>query len=407
MNSTSSNERQAIISAYLEYFDAYTQRDWDKMVTMFAQEFTMFGTGVDEHSTSTTNTLSFYQREFTQSPNPIDYNITGIEVFRTSPTSAYLTVTMDMKIWAGQEVIDCKNNRSTVIMVKEDEHWKIAHGHWSQPAEGQDVGDSVPYKLLKERNKELEEKVVDRTREIEKQNDELRNLNETKTKLLSIIAHDLRSPFNAFMGLTEVMLLNFEEKLHKPDYFKLRLQQIHERAQHLYSVADNLLNWAWTQTDEINISLSSVDIQSIVNKQVLALEDIARSKEIRVELDIDKYSQVWTDPEILGIIIRNFLSNALKYSHRGSNITISILPNEQHTLITITDKGIGMDSEKVNSILNSSDLESQLGTEKEKGTGLGLQICRELVAKINGTLCIDSTPNIGTKVSISLPTNKS
>lgn len=400
-------DRQAIINSYLEYFDAYTQRNWDKMISLFANNFTMFGTGIDEFSRSTPETLTFFKREFSQLPSTVSYNINGMEVFKTSPTTAYITVLMDMKISAGDEIINCKNNRSTVIMVKEDERWKIAHGHWSQPAEGQDVGDSVPYKLLKEHNKALEEKVADRTKEIEKQNVELRNLNDTKTKLLSIIAHDLRSPFNAFMGLTEVMLHNFHENLNNPDYFKLRLQQINERAQHLYNVADNLLNWAWTQTEEINISWRMADIQSIVSKQVLALEDIAKGKEIQIEIKTDKYAQICTDPEVLAIIIRNFLSNALKYSHRGSVVTITILPDEHHTLITIADQGVGMDADRIDSILNSNDLESQPGTEKEKGTGLGLQISRELINKLNGTLCIDSTPNMGTKVSISLPNIRS
>jgi signal transduction histidine kinase len=292
-------------------------------------------------------------------------------------------------------------------MVKEVDDWRIAHGHWSQPAEGQDVGDSIPYKLLKQRNKELEETVSDRTKEIEKQNIKLRNLNDTKTKLLSIIAHDLRSPFNAFMGLTEVMLLNFKEKLQNPDYFKLRLQQIHERAQHLYSVADNLLNWAWTQTDEISINWSTSKVDTIINEQVIALHDMAKGKDIAIALNIDSNSTVYTDPEILGIIIRNFVSNALKYSHRGGTININAIPNGRYTLLTIADRGVGMDQTKIQSVLTANNLDSLPGTEKEKGIGLGLQISLDLLNRIKSSYTIDSTPNVGTTISISIPTNPS
>lgn len=401
------SDREKIIGAYLEYFDAYTQRNWDQMVSRFSQEFSMFGTGIDEYSTSTSETLAFYKREFDQSPSIIEYEIKRIEVFLTSSTSAYLTVLMDMKISTQDETINCMNNRSTVIMVKEEEDWKIAHGHWSQPAEGQDVGDSIPYKLLKQRNKELEETVSDRTKEIEKQNIELRNLNDTKTKLLSIIAHDLRSPFNAFMGLTEVMLLNFKEKLQNPDYFKLRLQQIHERAQHLYSVADNLLNWAWTQTDVISINWSASKIDTIINEQVIALHDMAKGKDIAIALNIDSKSTVYTDPEILGIIIRNFLSNALKYSHRGSTINVNAMPNGRYTLLTIADRGVGMDQIKIQSVLTANNIDSFPGTEKEKGIGLGLQISLDLLSRIKSSYTIESTPNVGTTISISIPTNPS
>ena len=404
-NSTS-KEKQEILNAYLDYFDAYSKRQWERMVLRFAKEFTMFGTGIDERSRTTEDTLAFYKREFLQSPSNIDHSINTIEVFLTSPTSAYLTVVMDMQIKLKNEQIECKSNRSTVIMVKEEGDWKIAHGHWSQPAEGQDVGDSIPFKMLKERNKQLEEKVAERTQEIEKQNQELLILNDTKTKLLSIIAHDLRSPFNAFMGLTEVMLLNFDNKLNNPDYFKTRLKQIHERASHLYNVADNLLNWAWTQTEEISINWTIAGINDIICKQIVALEDIAKNKEILFTTDFNEEVTAFTDPEILGIILRNFLSNAVKYSHRSSRIDIKAKQNGQHTLITISDKGIGMDTKTLKNVLSTNSLDSKPGTEKEKGTGLGLQISQELINRINGTLCIDSTPEIGTKISISLPASE-
>jgi signal transduction histidine kinase len=403
--SNSNINKQAIVDAYLDYFNAYSKRDWSRMVNRFAKEFTMFGTGIDEVSSKTEHTLNFFKREFEQSPQPVEYSIREIEVFQINSFTAYLIVLMDMKISAGRSKIDCPNNRSTVIMILEENEWKIAHGHWSQPAEGQDVGVSIPYKLLQERNKQLEERVVERTREIEKQNIELKDLNDTKTRLLSIIAHDLRSPFNAFMGLTEVMLLNFDENIKNKDYFKTRLEQINERAQHLYSFADNLLNWAWTQTEKIKVNLERVNVNNLLEKQILSLNDIIERKDITINFDLSNSIWAQTDSEVLGIILRNFISNAIKYSHRGSTVSISSQFVNGKVLISIIDDGVGMNPEIVNKILTSNNLESSPGTEKEKGTGLGLQICKNLLDKVRGTLCIDSEPEVGTKISITLPIN--
>lgn len=392
-----------IVDSFLDYFDAYANRDWERMTSRFSEHTTMLGTGIDEVGYNTAETISFFEREFRQSPEKMKYSISCINAHKTSETTAYLTVLMDIDINMGQAIINYHNNRSTIVMVKEDGIWKLAHGHWSQPAEGQDVGDSVPYKLLKEQNKLLEDKVAKRTREIEKQNLELKKLNDTKTKLFSIIAHDMRSPFNAFMGLTEVMLLNFKEIIRDPNYFKIRLQQIHERATNLYSVADNLLNWAWAQSEDITISWTDTQIDHIIKNQVSAIEDVAKHKNITINLNVELNSFIKSDSEILGIVLRNLIQNAIKYSYRDSSIEISSKINASEVEITITDHGIGMSQEFVNQIYNTSTIESLPGTENEKGTGLGVQISKELIGKLNGAIRVQSTPKIGTTISVILP----
>lgn len=393
-----------IVDAFLDYFDAYSNRNWKRMISRFSKHTTMLGTGIDEVGRSTAETTSFFEREFSQSPENIKYTIASINAHKVSETTAYLIVLMDMVIAVGQETFDCQNNRSTIVMVKEEGVWKLAHGHWSQPAEGQDVGDSIPYKLLKEQNKLLEDRVAKRTLEIEKQNLELKELNDNKTKLFSIIAHDMRSPFNAFMGLTEVMLLNFKEHISDPNYFKIRLQQIHERAANLYSVADNLLNWAWAQSEDIAISWTDTQIDCIIKKQVATIEDVAKGKNIAVNLNIEPNLCVKSDSEILGIVLRNLILNAIKYSYRDSAIEISGKIDANEVVISITDHGIGMSQEFVNQIYSTSTIESLPGTENEKGTGLGMQISKELVGKLNGAIRMQSTPKIGTTISVILPT---
>ena len=404
MGTRPTNERkQEIIDAYFDYFNAYTKRNWESMLKTFSKSITMFGTGIDEVSLSNEETLKFFTREFTQSPIPLWYNIKEIEVFDLCEDFAYLMILMDMEFVLPEEVIECPNNRTTAILAKENGQWKLVHGHWSQPAEDQLEGESIPYNLLKEKNRRLEEKVRARTIEIEDQNKQLKSLIDTKTKLLSIIAHDLRSPFNAFLGLTEVMLENFQENINKPDYFKSRLQLIYERAQSLYGVADNLLNWAWTQTDEIQVNFKVENIQPIVNEQVIALADNAAAKGVSIVANIPETAIAFTDKEILSIIIRNFVSNAIKYSYKDSKVEICSTQDEGRLLICIKDKGIGMSSEQLNTIQTTNTIESKPGTEREKGTGLGLIICKELTERIDGKLYFNSKEGEGTEVVISLP----
>jgi signal transduction histidine kinase len=396
-------KKQEIVDAYFAYFNSYKDRQWDKMFNKFAKSLTMIGTGIDEFSFDCKTTHIFFKREFEQAPLPLVHEIKEIEVFELTDSIAYLMILMDMKFNAKEEEIISANNRTTAIMVKEDGEWKLTHGHWSQPDEKQDIGESIPYKILKERNKILEEKVKERTKEYEIQNIELQNLIDTKTNILSIISHDLRSPFNAFMGLTEVMLMNLEENLLNPNYFKMRLELINERAKNLYGVVDTLLNWAWTQTDKISINKRSVNVKTLVYEQIIALEDLSISKGVRINSEINNDILIISDPEILGIIIRNLISNAIKFSHRNSLVTITALIKTNNIIISINDNGVGIDSEHLNKILNTNSLVNTPGTEKEKGIGLGLSICKELTTALEGTLCFDSTPEKGTTVSVSVP----
>ncbi len=403
MKGLTEEEKQDIIDAYFDYFNAYTKRHWDDMLETFTKTLTMFGTGVDEVSLSYKDSLNFFTREFEQSPSPLEYKIKEMEVFKISEDVAYIMILMDMTFIFPDEVLDCPDNRTTAVMKKEAGEWKLTHGHWSQPAEGQDAGTSVPYKLLKEKNKQLEEKVHERTIEIEKQNEELQRLNNTKTNLLSIISHDLRSPFNAFLGLTEVMLMNFQENINDPNYFKERLQLINNRAKGLFSVADNLLNWAWTQTGEINVVFKNQKLKPIVNNQVEAHIENAAAKNINIEVQVPDEIEVNTDSEILAIIVRNFISNAIKYSFSEGNILISANQSDKGVKLIVKDSGVGMDAEKLKKIKNTNEMESNIGTNQEKGTGLGLIICKELIQKINGVFTLESVENKGTTVLLTLP----
>ncbi len=184
--------RREILDAYFEYFRAYSERDWPKMTARFAKDMTMIGTGIDELTLDGQTTRELFKREFTQAPTPMTYNIKQMEVFSLAPEAALIVILMDMTFQTPETPVLSENNRTTAIMIKEGGSWKIAHGHWSQPDADQDVGESVPNRLLQEKNRRLEELVARRTEELRKSNSELAEaLAKVKTLkgILPICAH--------------------------------------------------------------------------------------------------------------------------------------------------------------------------------------------------------------------------
>ncbi len=136
---------------------------------------------MDEITHEGANTLANLKREFSQSPLPIKYEVKSLEVFSITPEVALLMITMDVCLHNQHEIVECPNNRTSAVMAKSPDGWKLVHGHWSQPDRDIDVGESVPYRLLRQRSHELEEKVVARTREIEAQKERLESSTRPKT----------------------------------------------------------------------------------------------------------------------------------------------------------------------------------------------------------------------------------
>ncbi len=392
-----------VIDAYLSYFESYASRCWEQMVGTFSDSMTMIGTGIDENGLDYGKTIGLFKREFQQASGKVTYKLKSIDAHLLSDTSAYVVVLMDMWIDCKSAVYDGTNNRTTAILRKENGSWKLVHGHWSQPKEGQDEGESVPLRLLREQNIALTKEVEERTRQIEEQNQKLTCLVNTKNRLFSIVAHDLKSPFNAFVGLTDMMLANFDANWGNEEYFRTRLGLLNENARTLYNTTENLLNWARSQCDEVAVSKSHFNIHDLLDEQVNILAHFASKKKIRVKNSTDKTLMCYSDREILGIVVKNFLTNAVKYSKPEQHVVINARITKADIRITITDKGVGMTEEQLGRLFN--DYYSTPGTGNEKGTGLGLIICKELIGKLGGRLSVKSAAGKGCRVSVILPEN--
>lgn len=393
--------RQEIVDAYFRYFEAYTKRQWEQMLACFAPNITMFGTGVDEVCQRGEQTISTLRREFTQSPSPIHYSLKSLEVYALSEQAAMLMITMDICFHNKLGEVECPNNRTTAIMVKDDGGWKLTHGHWSQPDRDIDVGESVPYRLLLQRSRELEDKVALRTRQIEIQKEELRQLNQTKDKLFSIIAHDLRNPFNSILGFSGELAGNRAD--YDDDQVQDMLDSINRQARKTYDMLENLLQWARSQTNTISFHPESLALEPLVKESAEHFWIMIRDKELSIRHDLPADIRVQADRQQLQIILRNLLHNAIKYSDRGGELVISAHPKGQEVQLSVSDQGVGMSASLVRMLMNELPEDQDEDHASELSSGLGLFLCREFIERHGGRLHIQSKEKQGSTFSFTLP----
>ena len=398
---TNKELRQEIIDAYFRYYDAYALRDWDTMLAYFDSLFTMVGTGVDEITHDGAQTLASLKREFSQSPLPIKYAVKNLEVFSITPDVALLMITMDICLHNQHEVVECPNNRTSAVMAKSPDGWKLVHGHWSQPDRDIDVGESVPYRLLRQRSRELEEKVAARTREIEAQKERLEKLNRTKNKLFSVIGHDLRTPFNSLLGFSR-MLVEDMDSFSREEVSDI-IRTINKQAGKAYGLLDNLLHWAKSQDDKITFKPEKIQLHSLVDEVSSFLLVIADEKGVQVANEVPGDLRVFADRLMLDLVLRNLVHNAIKYSHSGGQVTVSALPVNGRVDIAVADQGVGMDDQLVLDLQNKDYAGSIAGTAKEQGTGIGLVLTREFIARHGSQMVIHSKPGDGSRFSFMLP----
>ena len=261
--------------------------------------------------------------------------------------------------------------------------------------------------LVNERTQELKT----RNEEIEKQNSRIalqnKQLSDTinlKNRIFSLIAHDLRSPVVNILYMLNLL----KEKEYKEKYDTFANSSINY-AQMVISLLENMLVWGRGQEDKIKFSPEKRDLADIILTNLSIFKETADNKEISVNFTQVGSSVAYFDKDLLDIIIRNLLSNAVKYTPRGGRISI-LLKDRAHEgegiFLKFCDNGIGMPETKRKYIFTSTEIESTPGTENEKGTGLGLKLCHELVRINNGTISVESKEGEGTCFVITLPIDK-
>ncbi len=257
---------------------------------------------------------------------------------------------------------------------------------------------------LKERQQQVEEQteeLLSQSEFLEKTNAELEDLNKSKDRFFSIIAHDLRSPFNTIFGFAE--LLQQKKDTITNEKRNQYVSALYTSAKRVYILLENLLQWSRTQTSLISFEPRNFLINSVVEEIYNLQEENLHLKSIQFERRINEEVVVFADYEMIQVVLRNLLSNAIKFTPHGGNIILEMKKSEGWAAISIKDTGIGISDEIKNSLFKIDKTVTAEGTDGEKGTGLGLLLCKDFVEKNGGQIFVNSTYGEGAEFSFTLP----
>ncbi|WP_166961379.1 PAS domain-containing sensor histidine kinase [Yeosuana marina] len=228
----------------------------------------------------------------------------------------------------------------------------------------------------------------------------LKELNAAKDKLFSIIGHDLRSPFNSIIGFSELLLDNYKNMSN--DELEQYLTIINTSSKSTLLLIDNLLKWAQSQTGKIIYKPEKINVSSTIRDLIETCAN-AKVKNISINYSQTQDLFVVTDINLITTVIRNLICNAIKFSHINKEIEIYTLEHSNTIEIIISDHGIGMSEHNKNKLFKPDSNFTTLGTNSEKGTGLGLLICKEFVQKLGGKIWVESEEGKGSDFKFTIP----
>ncbi|MBK7626676.1 MAG: tetratricopeptide repeat-containing sensor histidine kinase [Bacteroidales bacterium] len=244
-------------------------------------------------------------------------------------------------------------------------------------------------------------KLTESNEKLEISEAELKRIVQTKDKLFSIIAHDLRNPFTALIGLTELLHENAGNIDSKEMYVYVTM--INESSHKLLQLIENLLQWARSQTGTLKLVKSELVLWNLTEDVLKIYSTQAEAKGISLKNEIPGDIKVYADQEILATVIRNLISNGIKYTRKGGSVNCSASGDNGKVVLKISDTGVGMSSQMLEKLFSIENTFTTEGTGNEVGTGLGLVICKEFIETLGGTISIESMPGTGTTVFVTLP----
>lgn len=232
----------------------------------------------------------------------------------------------------------------------------------------------------------------------------LTKLNADKDKLIAILAHDLINHLNSILGFSALLKNNFRN--FDADKNEKYIHIINHASKNAFNLFDDALKWIGYTNGLMNFNPKEHNLLNIFNEELLNFEDKITAKNIKICNEIELTDFVVCDLYMMKTVIRNLISNAIKFSYEGGEVHIAFTENRTHQFISISDKGIGISQEQINGIFDISENKSRPGTKKEKGTGLGLMICKEFIQKHHGTIKVQSEEGVGSEFKIVLPKKK-
>ena len=232
--------------------------------------------------------------------------------------------------------------------------------------------------------------------------EELKELNATKDRFMSIIAHDLKSPFGTLLGFLELIREDFEQLT--KDELRNFIMMSHESAKKIFNLLQNLLEWAYMQKGQIKFEQVELKLKPLVDETTEVLHDRAKEKGIDIVNEVDNDVKIKADKSMIQTVIRNITNNSIKFTDKGGKITISSsFTDDDMVKVSIADTGIGMDEETKSKLFKLDTHHTSKGTQGESGTGLGLIICMEMVEKNGGAIWVESEPGKGSTFYFTVP----
>ncbi len=251
--------------------------------------------------------------------------------------------------------------------------------------------------LLKEYNEEISRQKV----AIQTQNEQLQELNATKDKFFGIIAHDLRNPFNGILGISELLVSSWQSFTYEEKMPMVKM--IRDSSQHAFNLLENLLEWSKAQTGKIDFHPENFMFDKLLNEVVSLLENLSNQKNITINCQIAKNLKVFADRNMINTILRNLITNAIKFTDTNGEINVKVVQEKTEIVVHVSDNGIGISENDINKLFKISEKITSRGTHNEKGTGLGLLLCKEFVEKHGGKIWVESELGKGSDFIFTLP----
>jgi len=236
---------------------------------------------------------------------------------------------------------------------------------------------------------------------LKKAQQDLKEANATKDTFFSIIAHDLKNPFGALITLSDVLVKDYD--FLDDEKRKELIQIISDSSDNIYKLLENLLNWSRMQTGGIEWRPENIDLHKLADDNVSLLKTAAENKNITLASDFDTDTAVFADVEMITMVFRNLITNAVKFTPKGGEIRITSKTLGNLEEIAISDTGVGISEDDIKKLFRVDEKHSTRGTEREKGTGLGLILCKEFIEKNGGEIRVESEPGKGSTFKFTLP----
>lgn len=249
-----------------------------------------------------------------------------------------------------------------------------------------------------QRRRQINALLVRHQKETEKRSEELERLNQVKDKFFSIISHDLRSPINALSGLLDLLDKGAVSSSELPKHIK----ELKTRFNHTRALLNNLLDWTLLQMDKLNLQKGKIDLKKLVDENIQLLADTP-GKEISLINEVAPNTIGYADSNTINLVIRNLITNAIKFTNDKGEVKVSAVARENEWVVSVKDNGVGMATEVLRILFDKTSPYTTRGTANEKGTGLGLILCKEFVEKNGGRIWVESAEDYGSTFYFTLP----